>query len=138
MAFTILTHFRNIMKDTEDMSDTLINTDYLAIGLAQYNAVMATELTITSNTVGDSVADMAIAWLSAAIKYSEDHPENLNRQGGLHEWEMYQQNAFLVMAMKDSSKFSREKGSGTWIPRLRNEVLTKVARRDNAAGTNTT
>jgi len=139
MAFTILTHFRHIIKgDVEDISNPIIRTDYMAIGLAQYNAIMATELTITADTTADSVADMAIAWLSAAIRYSEDHPENMSRSGGLHEWEMYRQNAYEVMAMKDSSKFDREKGNNQWIPKLRKEVLTKVARVDNAAGTNTT
>ncbi len=137
IAFNILAHFRHVLKgDVEDMSDTTIRSDYMAIGLAQYNAIMAATYTITSDTVGDSVADMAIAWLSAAIRYSEDHPENMSRQGGLHEWEMYRQNGYEVMAMQDSSKFDREKGNNLWIPKLREEVLVKVARVDNARSTN--
>ena len=139
MAFSILTHLKHIIKlDVEDVSDTIIRADYMAIGLAQYNAIMATTETITADTVGDSVADMAIAWLSAAIRYSEDHPENMSRSGGLHEWEMYRQNGYEVMAMIDSSKFDREKGNNLWIPKLRREVLVKVARRDNAQDTNST
>lgn len=139
MAFSILTHFKHIIKlDVEDVSDTIIRNDYLAIGLAKYNAIMATTETITADTVGDSVADMAIAWLSAAIRYSEDHPENVSRAGGLHEWEMYRQNAYEVMAMIDSSKFDREKGNNLWIPKLRDEVLLKLARVDNARDTNAT
>ncbi len=137
MAFTILSHFKNIIKlDVEDVSDTIIRADYMAIGLAQYNAIMATTEVIATDTVGDSVADMAIAWLSAAIRYSEDHPENMSRQGGLHEWGMYRQNGYEVMAMLDSSKFNREKGNNIWIPKLRREVLIAVARVNNAKSTN--
>jgi len=137
MAFSILAHFKHIIKyDVEEISDAIIRTDYMAIALAQYNAIMVTTLTITTDTTGDSVADMAVAWLSAAIRYSEDHPENVGRQGGLHQWEMYRQNAYEVMAMTDSSKFSREKGNALWIPRIHNEVLMKVVRRDNARDTN--
>ena len=137
MAFTILTHFKHIVKyDVEDISDVIVRADYMAIGLAQYNAIMDTELTITTDTAGNSVSDMAIAWLSAAIRYSEDHPENMSRGGGLHEWEMYRQNGYEIMAMIDSSKFDREKGNNLWIPKLRSEVLLEVARRDNAQDTN--
>ena len=93
---------------------------------------MGTTLTIAASTTGFTVPDMAISWLAAAIRYSEDSTTNRGRTGGLFQWEMFRQNAYELMAQVDASKFDREKGNALWIPKHRTEVLIDVIRRDNA------
>ena len=103
MAFNILSQFRHISRfDTGSVSSSVVRTDYMVPALAMYNAIMDTSLTITSDTTGTTTSDMAIAWLAASIRYSEDRTTSRDRLGrGLLEWELWEQRAFGIMAAID-------------------------------------
>lgn len=138
MAFTILTHFRLITKyDSNKIADATVRTDYMAPALARYNGIMGTSLTITDDTTGSTVPDMAIAWLSAAMRYAEDKTISRNvLTGGLLSHEIWEQQAFKVMAEIDPSKFDFKANLGLWIPKL-STTWVNMYRRDDAKDTET-
>jgi hypothetical protein len=139
MAFTILSHFRNVCKyGTEDISDTLVRTDYFVPALALYNAIMDTSLTITDDTTGVTTSDTALAWLAASLRYSEDRTTSRDRLGrGLLEWELWEQRAFGIMAAIDGTKFEFSKGNHMWSPKQHDHVWVNMARRNDAEDTET-
>jgi hypothetical protein len=124
MAFSVLTHFRNITKfESEKISDAVVRSDYMVPALAIYNAIMDTTLTIAADTTASTTADMAIAWLSASIRYSEDRTTSRDRLGrGLLEWELWEQRAYGIMAAIDNTKFDYAKGNAMWSPKQHQHV----------------
>ena len=139
MAFDILTHFRNVTKvDTDKISDAIVQSDYMTPALALYNAIMDTSLTITSDTTGVTTSDMALAWLAASLRYSEDRTTSRDRLGrGMLEWELWEQRAFGIMAAIDNTKFEFSKGNHMWSPKQQQHVWVNMARRNDAEDTET-
>ena len=93
-------------------------SDYIEPSVSLYNAIMGTTETVTTYTTGDSTIDLAISWLAASMRYSEDvTTARDSRRGGLLVWERFEQRAFQLMAHLDRTKFKFSEGVGLYVPR---------------------
>ena len=139
MAFTILTSFRAITKyPTGDIADATVRTDYMAPALALYNVLMGTTKVIAADTTSDSNVDLAVSWLAASIRYSEDVTVSRDgRRGGLLLWERWRQNAYEIMAGIDRTKFVFSEGVGAWVPKMHDSVWINAYLRNDAEDTET-
>ena len=105
----------------------------LAPDIKRILTIMGTSLTITNDTTGSTIADYAIAWLTAAVGYSEKNTTARDkRRGSLLQWEVWRQNAYEVMASIDKTKFRYHEGTGMWMPKTYKDVWINAYVRDNA------
>ena len=119
MAQTILVRFRATSKiAVADKSDATVRTDWMDLALSIYNEIMATTLTISTDTTADTLADEAINWLTCAIGYEELYPEKMDyTTKRMMRSVFFEQKAFAVMYTIDETKIEYIEDDGIYIVR---------------------